>query len=191
MASETNTIEITELLNRFPDEQSVVTYLEHLRWGDTPTCPKCSATDHFTTQTQSGRYWCRDGRHYFTAWYNTPLEYVKIPKRKWVIAAYLLLTVREGIDSLRLSQELGISQQSAWYMLHRLLKSCGLDDVQAGDGEKDGHANKKVGAGRSGAGKQVVYDCLHTLNEEACDSDITNQLDALFGRMIGKTIIYK
>lgn len=114
------TIGVMGLLDKFPDEQAVVEYLEHLRWGDTPTCTKCGSVESLTPQKQLGRYWRKSGRHYFIAWQGTPLEYSKIPKHKWIIAVCLLVTARKGISSLRLSKELDISQQSAWYMFHRL-----------------------------------------------------------------------
>ena len=40
---------------------------------------------------------------------------------------YLLVTARKGISSLQLSKEIGITQKSAWFMLHRLREACGPD----------------------------------------------------------------
>jgi hypothetical protein len=38
---------------------------------------------------------------------------------------YLLVTARKGISSIQLSKELGITQKSAWFVLHRLREVCG------------------------------------------------------------------
>ena len=38
---------------------------------------------------------------------------------------YLLVTARKGISSLQLGKEIGITQKSAWFVLHRLREACG------------------------------------------------------------------
>lgn len=43
---------------------------------------------------------------------------------------YLLVTARKGISSLQLSKEIGITQKSAWFMLHRLREACGGKDLK-------------------------------------------------------------
>jgi len=64
-------------------------------------------------------------RQYFNAWTQTPLEYGKAPLRKWIYAAYLLMTSRKGISAMQLSKEIGVSYPTAWYLLHRLRVACG------------------------------------------------------------------
>ncbi len=39
------TIGVVELLDKFPDKQSIVACLENLRWDDMPTCTKCGSVD--------------------------------------------------------------------------------------------------------------------------------------------------
>jgi DNA-binding Xre family transcriptional regulator len=34
-------------------------------------------------------------------------------------------TARKGISSLQLAKELGITQKSAWFILHRIREACG------------------------------------------------------------------
>ena len=49
------------------------------------------------------------------------------PLHKWLYAMYLLVTSRKGISSLQLGKEIGITQASAWFLLHRLREACGND----------------------------------------------------------------
>ena len=40
---------------------------------------------------------------------------------------YLLVTARKGISSLQLAKEIGFTQNSAWFLPHRLREACGGD----------------------------------------------------------------
>ena len=43
-----------------------------------------------------------------------------LPLRKWVIAFYLMSTNLKGVSSMKMHRELGITQKTAWYMMHRI-----------------------------------------------------------------------
>jgi hypothetical protein len=60
--------------------------------------------------------------------YNSPIfERSHVPLHKWLYAMYLLVTARKGISSLQLGKEIGITQKSAWFVLHRLREACGTE----------------------------------------------------------------
>ena len=44
----------------------------------------------------------------------------KVPLRKWAIAIYLCLTSLKSVASMKLSRDIGVSQPTAWFMLHRI-----------------------------------------------------------------------
>lgn len=80
---------------------------------------------------------------------------------------YLLQTARKGISSLQLSKELGITQKSSWFLLHRLREACDVeavrmdgevevDETYIGGKERNKHESKKLKAGRGTVGKQAV-----------------------------------
>ena len=64
--------------------------------------------------------WCTDCRSYFSVKTRTPLASSNLPLRKWAIAIYLCLTSLNSVSSMKLHRDLGISQKSAWFMLHRI-----------------------------------------------------------------------
>jgi len=114
-----------------------------------------------------GWYWCSECREKFTVRVGTVLERSHIPLHKWVYAMYLLVTARKGISSLQLSKEIGVTQKSAWFMLHRLREACGsdldklqglveIDETYIGGIEANKHESKKLKAGRGTVGKTAV-----------------------------------
>ena len=123
------TLSLFQLTQLFPTVDSAVRYFEHIRWNGSPVCTKCEKADKITPQKKVGTYWCGSCRQYFTVFTNTPLERNKIDARKWLFAAYLVLTARKGISSYQLSKELGTRQATAWYMMHRLRMACETDSV--------------------------------------------------------------
>lgn len=97
----------------------------------------------------------------------TVFERSHVPLHKWIYAMYLLLTARKGISSLQLSKEIGITQKSAWFVLHRLREACGpdleklrgiieIDECFVGGIEANKHEHKKLKAGRGTVGKMAV-----------------------------------
>ena len=97
------------------------------------------------------------------------MESSRIPLRKWGIAIYLLCTNLKGISSLRMHREIGISQKSAWFMVHRIREGLGLeeddahfhepvevDEAYMGGKESNKHASRKLRKGRGSVGKTAV-----------------------------------
>ena len=119
------TIGVVGLLEMFSTEEKAVEWLENLRWGEKAVCPHCGCFERVSVaKSKKFTYWCGDCRKHFTVRVGMVMESSKIPLRKWLVAIYYVLTARKGISSLQLSKEIGITQKSAWFMLHRIREAC-------------------------------------------------------------------
>lgn len=120
------TISTFQLFKIFPDAESGRKYLEGRLWPDGAKCPTCKTGDRITDRKDS-YYRCNACKRDFTVRTGTIFERSHVPLHKWVYAMYLLVTARNGISSLQLSKEIGITQKSAWFVLQRLREVCGND----------------------------------------------------------------
>ena len=119
-------LSVYEFFQLFPDEPAAYSYSETRRWPNGPECPFCHSTRN--SRQRDYRYLrCKDCRSRFSVRTRTVFESSHIPLHKWLYLAYISHTDRSGINSVQLAREIGISQKSAWFMLHRLREACTPD----------------------------------------------------------------
>ena len=106
----------------FADFEHCRQFMTLLRWSDgTVKCPTCGAEK--VTWLAKQRIWkCYSGhkRPTFSLKTGTIFEDSPIALEKWLPATWMLLNCKNGISSWELHRALGVTQKSAWFMLHRI-----------------------------------------------------------------------
>jgi transposase-like protein len=75
------------------------------------------------------RWKCRTCRRQFSVKVNTIFEDSPIPLQKWLPALWMLISCKNGISSWEIHRAMGVSQKSAWFMLHRLRLALKTGDI--------------------------------------------------------------
>ena len=110
---------LPQLLDHFKDEKTCIEYYEQIRWNGNPACPHCGGLNPYKTN----RGWkCSDSDCHkkFTVKVGTIFENSKISFHIWFGAIYLATSHKKGISSVQLALDLGITQKTAWFVLHRI-----------------------------------------------------------------------
>jgi transposase-like protein len=93
-----------------------------IRWADGKVrCPQCGA-DKVTYLEKARLYRCYGAhpRQKFSLKVGTIFEDSPISLEKWLPAVWLLVNCKNGISSYEIHRDLGVTQKSAWFMMHRI-----------------------------------------------------------------------
>lgn len=114
---------LRELITTMPDEKTCRDYVVQQRWNGKPVCPYCSYDKCYVIEGGK-RFKCGSKTCYakFSVTVGTVMEDSKIPICKWLTAIYLCTAHKKGISSYQLGKDIGVAQNSAWFMLHRIRK---------------------------------------------------------------------
>lgn len=175
---------LLEAIRYFSDPEICIQFVAKLRWPDGPACPKCQGKQHSYLSTR--RVWkCKGCKKQFSVKLGTIFEDSPIGLDKWLAAVWMIANCKNGISSWEIHPALGITQKSAWFVLHRvrLAMQTGTFEKVSGEVESDetfigGKAKfmhtarrEKVIKGRGTVGKTVVHGIL-----ERGDDDKASQV---------------
>jgi transposase-like protein len=111
---------LVEAIVYFSDPERAFAFVKDLRWGDEPvTCPRCGHDEHSFVSTR--KIWkCKGCKRQFSLKVGTIFEDSPIGWDKWLPAVWLTANAKNSISSHELSRSLGVTQKTAWFMLHRI-----------------------------------------------------------------------
>ena len=110
---------LIEAIRYFSDLDVCTEYVAKLRWPEGPVCPRCGCTEYSYLTTR--RVWkCKACKKQYSVKVGTIFEESRLGLDKWLPAVWLAANSKNAISSHELGRALGVTQKSAWFMLHRI-----------------------------------------------------------------------
>jgi transposase-like protein len=171
---------LQEAMAYFSDPARGLDFMVSLRWpGSKVTCPHCQSEKVSFISTRS-KWKCMACHKQFSAKVGTIFEDSALGYDKWFPAMWMIVNAKNGISSYEIARALGVTQKTAWFMLHRIrlaiqngsFEKLGgeveVDESYIGGKSANMHADKRrkvIGKNRGGAGKAVVHAMLERGNK--------------------------
>src|SRR5205085_3387069 len=166
----------------FADPDRALAFAIMLRWPDGKiTCPRCGSDQHSFISTR--RIWfCKGCKKQFTIKVGTIFEDSPLGLDKWLTAAWMLTNCKNGISSYEIHRAIGVTQKTAWFMMHRIrvaMQTGSFEKKMGGTVEADetfiGGLSKNMHkdvrerriTGPGGCGKAIVMGLLERHGDDA------------------------
>ncbi len=167
---------LLEAVRHFSDLNVCHRYMLKLKFPDgKPVCPKCGS-DKVNELTTRRILKCNVSRcqKQFSAKVGTIFESSPLGLDKWFVAVWSIANAKNGISSMEVHRALGVTQKTAWFMLHRIRVAMTTrtfrklsgevesDETFVGGKAKNMHKAKREKAiqGRGSVGKTIVHGML-------------------------------
>jgi transposase-like protein len=113
---------LQEAIQHFSEFENCQQFMIANRWEDGKVrCPQCGS-EEVKYLPNARLYKCYENhpRQKFSLKVGTVFEDSPIPLEKWLPAVWLLVSCKNGISSYEIGRALGVTQKSAWFMMHRI-----------------------------------------------------------------------
>ncbi|HUS11389.1 MAG TPA: IS1595 family transposase [Pyrinomonadaceae bacterium] len=167
---------LIQAVRYFSDPDTALGCMVAIRWPDGIECPRCESREYSFVKTR--RIWiCKGCKKHFSVKIGTIMEDSPIDLDKWLTAIWLIVNAKNGISSYEIHRSVGVTQKSAWFLLHRIRKAMQtgtfkkfsgeveVDETFIGGLARNMHESKRRHMGTGGAGKVAVMGLLERHGE--------------------------
>lgn len=112
---------LQEAIIHFADPANCLAYMVAHRWPSGVICPACGRTD-VSFLVKQGKWQCKSvhPKRQFSAKVGTIFEDSPLGLEKWLPAVWIITSAKNGVSSCEIARSLGVTQKTAWFMLHRI-----------------------------------------------------------------------
>jgi hypothetical protein len=179
MASANEPKTLQQAIVYFADPDNCLNFLVARIFRDGVFCPRCGSREVRFLVTR--RIWECKAKHekrQFSIKVGTIFEDSPISLDKWLVAIWMIANCKNGISSYEIHRAIGVTQKSAWFMMHRIRKALDVgsfhklgggpenevevDETFVGGKLRNMHKDKKVIYNKRGGtyGKTIVMGLL-------------------------------
>jgi transposase-like protein len=170
-----------DAIKYFANDDRALDFMKGIRWPDgVVKCPRCgSAKVSFLATRRIWKCKATHEKQQFSVKVGTILEDSPITLDKWLCAFWLIANCKNGISSYELARDLGVTQKTGWFMLHRIRLAMQdgsieqlsgrveADETFIGGKARNMHAEKRRRhEGRGSVGKVAVMGLLERNSPE-------------------------
>ncbi|MFZ1009694.1 MAG: IS1595 family transposase [Candidatus Sulfotelmatobacter sp.] len=130
---------LLDAVRYFTDLDNCNAFMREIKWpGGKVVCPKCGY-DNCSEVKNRPKLQCNSCRCQFSYKTGTIFEDSPLGLDKWFVAVWSIANCKNGISSHELGRAIGVTQKTAWFMLHRIRKAMESGSFQklAGEVESD------------------------------------------------------
>jgi len=110
---------LLEAIRYFSDLDVATDFVAKMKWEDGPVCDRCGSVESYHLVKR--RVWkCKGCGRQYSVKVGTIFEDSPLGLDKWLPAVWLIANSKNGVSSHELGRALGVTQKSAWFMLHRI-----------------------------------------------------------------------
>src|SRR5947209_539269 len=167
----------------FADADNCLEYMVARRWPNGVVCPTCGRTD-VTFLAKQRKWQCKSAhkQRQFSVKVGTIFEDSPLGLDKWLTAIWMVTNCKNGGSSYEVHRAIGVTQKTAWFMLHRIrlaMQTGSFEKKMGGQVEADetfiGGLSKNMHkdvrerriTGPGGCGKAIVMGLLERHGEDA------------------------
>ena len=173
---------LIEAVRVFSDLDACEQFMIGVKWADgCVTCPECGGTNIGRIASRR-KFQCKAKgcRKQFSVKVGTIFEDSPLGLDKWIVCVWCITNDKNGISSYEVARALGVTQKTAWFMLHRVRVAmaqdtsdqlsgvCESDESFIGGAMKNMHKSKRaqLPPGRGTVGKTIVHGVLKRTTED-------------------------
>jgi transposase-like protein len=141
-----------DAIKYFSTGDNALNFLIALRWPAGVVCPRCRSKE--VRFLKSRKIWecseCEEKRQ-FSVKVGTVMEDSPIALDRWLTAFWLIVNAKNGISSYELHRSIGVTQKSAWFMLHRIRTAMQNESIEKFSGKVEADETFIGGKARNNA----------------------------------------
>ena len=112
---------LAEAIRFFSNYENCKDYMVARRWPNGVTCPVCgSASVYYVAGRKGWECKTRHPKRKFTLKTGTIFEDSPLGLDKWLPVVWMIANMKNGVSSHEIARSIGVTQKTAWFMLHRV-----------------------------------------------------------------------